>query len=752
MGPLRASPIAALLLLACLPAAASAAPRSAADPGCAAGPTTVGDTTWGTPCADTIVAPPQVETVHGGGGDDTILPAPIAASAPCPDGCHLGVGSQTFDGGPGDDVVYGERGNDILNGGEGNDRLYGGIGDDLLHGGPGDDRLSGGFGADSIDGEAGDDFVRGDATLDRISDSGGGVDTLSYATGVTPGFPNNSSQGYPNFSAYANFPALGGERGVYIDLEAGKGSIADNGVAPDGGGVDGGVADSPDDEDLQGTDFEKIIGTPFSDFIVGSSAAETIYGGGGADVILGGGGGDTVHGGADGDHCEEFATETSCENVGGGVDPRDPGKVSVGLMAPEESSEPALYLTGSEGDDDVTATYSGGASPTATFQLSGGTFDSSPSAAGGCDPPAAGKVVCPLPEAPDSLLLAGLAGNDTLSVAGFPDSTSIVALGGEGNDSLTGGDQTEDVLADGPGIDHLAALGGDDALLNNGGIDTLDGGRDNDLLLSDSICDGDQLNGGEGEYRDNASWTKLKEPVAARLDAGVVGRPVGGQPSCSGGGSLDHLQTIEDLEGSSKGDFLYGDSAGNQLLGHAGADSYFALGGNDTILANSGDSDLVIDCGDGSDTAFIDRPTATYADPAPTACENVFEADPNDFQPPGTPTGPVSPTVGPQPVPVPGGQNPRRRDRTPPRTRLLHRPAKTVLSAGRRRTVTFAFASNEVGGSFRCKLDRDRLRPCRSPRAYRLAVGAHAFRVFAVDPAGNRDRSPALARFRIRRR
>src|SRR5262249_37054911 len=155
---------------------------------------------------------------------------------------------------------------------------------------------------------------------------------------------------------------------------------------------------------------------------------------------------------------------------------------------------------------------------------------------------------------------------------------------------------------DGPGNDVLSSLGGDDALLNNEGVDQLDGGAGSDLFLSNSLCDGDTIDGGAGEYRDNASWTKLKEPVAANLESGVAGRPgVDGQPSCPGD-TLDRLETIEDLEGSANDDVFYGDGAANQLLGHLGADSYFALGGDDTILANSGDSDLVIDCGEGTDT------------------------------------------------------------------------------------------------------------------------------------------------------
>jgi Ca2+-binding RTX toxin-like protein len=710
----------ALLLLAALPATVAAAAPAAAAPSCAEGPATVAGIIHGTPCADRIVVPPGVERVYGGAGDDTIVAAPISASAPCPAGCHLGVGSQTFDGGPGDDVVYGERGNDRLNGGEGNDRLYGGIGDDFLRGGAGDDRLAGGFGFDVIDGDSGNDFVRGDGTIDEIADSGGGFDTLSFATGVTPGFTRSPG-------SYTNFPSSNGERGVYVNLAEG---VADNGVAPSGGGVD----------EIEGTSFEKVIGTPFSDYIAGSSADETIDGGGGADVLLGGGGSNILNGGADGDHCEDFAAETSCENVGAGVVLRDQSKVSLGIAAPEESSRPQLYLTGSSGDDEVTATYSAGSPTTVSFDLgpgSEGSFDASAAADGGCTVNGPTDAECQLSVPPDSVVLAGMAGNDALKAIAFPDSTSVIPLGGEGDDNLTGGDLSEDVLVDGPGEDHSEALGGDDALLNNAGVDRLGGGDGNDLFLSNTICGGDLLQGGSG--RDNSSWAKFTEPVAARLDSGVAGKPVNGQPACSTG-TLDHLQEIEDLEGTSQGDFLYGDAGPNQLLGRPGADTYFALDGDDSILANSGDEDLAIDCGNGFDSALIDRPP--IVDPTPVGCESVNQADPNNFEPPALPEISVLP---PPPKPPP-------RDRKPPATRILHHPPKIVRTGGHlRRRVVFAFGSSEVGASFRCKLDLKGFVPCRSPRAFMVRLGRHSLRIFAIDAAGNRDRTPALFRFRVRR-
>jgi Ca2+-binding RTX toxin-like protein len=736
-------------------------------PSCAEGPEREGEVIVGTPCADHIVVPPTVTYVDGGPGDDVIegslttaasTAVVTAAAGSCEVECHLEVGSQTFEGGAGDDIVYGDRGNDILRGNAGDDRLYGGIGDDRLEGGPGNDWLSGGFGSDTIDGGEGDDFVRGDGTIDHIFDTGGGFDTLSFATGVTPGFGAGKAPAVPGFPKGAE-----GERGVVVNLGAG-GLDADDGIAASGGGVD----------EVQPGAFERIIGSPFSDWIVGTGASEEIIGGGGADVIQGGGGEDVLRGGADGDYleggpgsvmygesgaavvdfCTGGGTEVGCGSSTAAVVPRATAEVSVGEVAAGSGSVD-VYLVGSEGADDVVAGYAGTA---VEFELSGGaSFDTSEADVAGCFVTAT-RAVCPLaaPAAPnvpalDSLLLAGMAGDDSIATYGFPPGASVVELGGAGADTLDGG-ASEDVLVDGPPTDTspdaLHAGPGDDALLHNGGADLLDGGEGSDLFLSASICDGETIEGGSplANDRDNASWAKNGAlGVDARLDLGLVGE-VGADeaPSCPGG-NFDRLVGIEDLEGSTGSDVLYGDGGDNQLLGHTGEDTYRALGGDDTIFANAGTRDRAIDCGEGDDTAVIDL--AAIGDPAPIGCEQVREGTPNEFEtaielPLPVPVTPA-PITNPPPVKKP------KRDRTPPRTKIVKRPAKLVRVAPRHAAaVDFRFGANEPS-RFECKLDARPYRRCRSPLHARLRPGAHAFGVFAVDAAGNRDKTPALFRFRV---
>jgi Ca2+-binding RTX toxin-like protein len=741
---------AALALLAALllvpSAGAAAAPESELpSPTCAEGPERSGDVIVGTPCADVIHVPATVQFVDAGAGDDRIIAGPITqAITECPfPGCRLELGSSVFEGGPGNDVVWGDRGNDILRGNGGNDWLWGGIGDDVVEGGPGNDKLSGGFGGDHVDGGEGSDFVRGDATQDEIIDSGGpgDVDTLSYATGVTPGFGNSpafpGNPAYPNFSGeHAGFPAGGAERGVYLTLSARTEESGNNGGAPNGGGVD----------EVDGPAFERIIGSPFSDYIVGGSSTQQIYGGGGADVLIAAKTATTLDGGADGNDCVGGTpVVATCQetSANGAVNLRDPSKVSVGAMAPGNSEFAQIYLIGSSGKDDVTVTASGlmlgGADESVTFKLGpGSSFDEAASAQSGCVRKSGQEAVCELTTPLDAVLVAGLEEDDTLAATALPPTVSLVLLGGNNADKLTAGEFSDDTLVDGPGNDVLSGLAGDDGLVNNQGKDEVLGGIGNDLILSTVICEGDVINGGPG--RDNASWAKFEKTasagIEARLDQGRAGRPgAGGEPECGVGESFDSLAEIEDLEGSTLTDVLIGDGFENQLLGHLGADSFFSEAANDVILANAGDNDVAINCGPGVDTALIDvRPK--YNDPVPVECETVREAEPNDYRVPATPLKPVVPPPPP--------------DVKPPRTKITRHPGKLLLTKKRHRRVVFRFSSSEQGSSFRCKLDGKRYRACSSPRAYNLALGRHVVRIEAIDAAGNVDPTPAVFHFRIR--
>jgi hypothetical protein len=114
--------------------------------------------------------------------------------------------------------------------------------------------------------------------------------------------------------------------------------------------------------------------------------------------------------------------------------------------------------------------------------------------------------------------------------------------------------------------------------------------------------------------------------------------------------------------------------------------------------------------------------------------------------------GPVAtPTVTPGPGPVPTPTvtpSPAAADTTAPGTSLR----RAQISDARRR-ATFSFASGEPGSTFACRLDKQKTKPCTSPKTYtKLKPGNHVFRVTARDRAGNRDATPVVKRFKIKRR
>lgn len=573
----------------------------------------------------------------------------------------------------GNDIVFGERGNDKLFGGDGNDRLYGGVGDDLVTGDADNDLLSGGNGNDNVLGRGGNDLIRGDTVKDDrhtvpegddptfpVGMQGGeGIDTLSFATAVTPGFLDRDVPTLPS-ADYANFPGQGGKRGVYVDLKA---LVASNGIARDGGGTD-----------LIGNDFENVVGSPFPDFIRGSDATSTFHGGnvidggGGADVILGMGGNDVLYGSGGSDHLDggtgtddatwggssgggasnycinfENAKSANCTRMSSGVVLDDTSKLRTGLVETGWKGEgpdfTEAYLLGSTSADTVTTTFDL-TTRTVKFVSESTVFDTTQSQEG-CEYSNSDKTATcqwasqhPL----DSVTYFGDDQNDHLSALGtnFQVPTSLVMMGGNGSDQVVeGSDTTEDILIDGPdeGSDILKGYGRTDSVYQGAGRDWIYGGDDGDVMYSTGICELNTINGGDGP--DNNTWAALPlanrgatEAVYANLATDKAGNTgSGGTPSCSIGTGLDEIMNLENIEGSNGKDTLYGDSDPNSLLGRSGSDSIYGEGGNDNLHLFSGDYDATISCGTGTDTLRRDLQRNDLRDSAYTGCETVENKD-----------------------------------------------------------------------------------------------------------------------------
>lgn len=199
----------------------------------------------------------------------------------------------TFQGGEGDDVVYGlggndklygNGGNDTLQGGDGNDLLMGGAGNDKLYGGEGNDVLDGGSGYDTMTGGPGNDYYTVDSALDQVIEAAGeGTDIVRTTL------------------ASYNVPA-------HIEQveKMGSGAITINGNVQSnrltgGSGDDWLYGKGGDDHLIGGGGDDHMEGGIGIDFLYGGQGNDVLQGGDGSDWLDGGAGNDWIEGGHDND-------------------------------------------------------------------------------------------------------------------------------------------------------------------------------------------------------------------------------------------------------------------------------------------------------------------------------------------------------------------------------------------------------------------------------------------------------------------
>ena len=175
---------------------------------------------------------------------------------------------------------------------------------------------------------------------------------------------------------------------------------------------------------------------------------------------------------------------------------------------------------------------------------------------------------------------------------GFTIANGVVienAIGGTGNDTITGNAAANIVFGSG-GNDYVLGLGGADTLNGNGGHDTLNGGDDADRLIGglgdDRLIGGigaDYLDGSPGG-RDTLDYTSAASAVTVRLGNNTVF----GDVTATG----DTILNFENVESGAGHDLLAGNHLANRLEGNGGDDSLFGNAGDDTLVAGFGADSL----------------------------------------------------------------------------------------------------------------------------------------------------------------
>jgi Ca2+-binding RTX toxin-like protein len=258
--------------------------------------------------------------------------------------------------GSGNDTIIGavDYGNTI-HGGGGDDSLVGGDDDDSLNGGLGNDTISGGAGVDSMSGGDGNDvfiFRAGDVASGEIIDGGEGTDMLwmdesvdfrgaqilniehvSIQMGSTATFDADVDQStwtVKGGGGTETFRVVLGTGGEQVDL-SGLSFLDWTGsdlVSVQGGlGNDTILGSAVNNFIDGGSGNDSLDCGPGNDTILGGAGDDSLYGGAGNDSLVGGDGNDTIEGAAGADTLtgdagnDEFVyTSLSDSRTGDGVD------------------------------------------------------------------------------------------------------------------------------------------------------------------------------------------------------------------------------------------------------------------------------------------------------------------------------------------------------------------------------------------------------------------------------------------------
>jgi serralysin len=624
------------------------------------------------------------DTLNGGAGSDTVDYSMVTAALNIDFNGSAqwvtpGAGTDTLISIEGviatsfDDTLIGNAAANTLTGNAGNDTLRGNDGDDILFGGAGDDTIDGGAGMDIANYS---DCTAG-LTIDlnlasAFATPGAGTDTVTSIEGIIGSNFNDTLTG----TAGANFFAGNGGNDV-INGGGGDDTIS-GGLGDDmldgGAGVDtldfsdaaGGVSaflySTQPFQSSQGNDtylnFERVIGSAFSDTLAGILAESTVIGGSGNDFLYAYGANDTLDGG---DGSDTLLILTTVAGQGVTID------LNLTTTQVNAAAQCTFTLasienaTGSVNNDIIRGTA--GANT-----LNGNTGNDQIFAGDGAD------------------TLLGADGDDTLQGEDGADSLD----GGNGADTLRGGNGDDiligragqigagEIFDGGAGSDTMRSMGAtvDFRLASMSGIETLQftritaettmnamfnasqlSGFASNLVLSGSAAQdsvqifaanngsvdisgwafnypawsledyvvyvgdnanetftgfmgldiffgspGDDVYNGAGAF-DFAAY--LFSPNAVTADLAISGPQVIG-----GNQGSDTFLNLEGLAGSQLADTLSGDAQANIILG---------LGGNDVILGRfgaddlrGGDGDDRIDGGNGGDTLLGEAGADTF--------------------------------------------------------------------------------------------------------------------------------------------
>jgi Ca2+-binding RTX toxin-like protein len=532
---------------------------------------------------DTLRGSSQDEFFRGGDGTDDMFGGGGSDTADYSDhrqAVRVCLDGQRDNGAPGENDLVAI---DIEN-------ILGGPGNDTLIGNNGENFIDGGLGADDMIGRGGTDTV----TYARYGASQPIIVTLDGKI--------NDGLFVGNFCEYDN---------VHTDIEVVIGGDGNDKISAGkkfktviligNGGNDTLKGGTGDDQLDGGKDADSLIGGAGNDIFVNQADFQASHG-------------DVIDGGDDFDFAQDDFSD-SFNNVeftfdliygeGGGNNYRtaqtsDTSNSTFAALAAVAAPavavvNDALSVTGTDGDDVITMSQS---TTGITVAVNGTTFPS---------------VL--LSSIPKGVSVDALGGNDRIDLASNaarPVKVGAFLRGGDGND----------VILSGEGNDALLGGRGNDSLLGRAGADVVNGG---DRNIGGGFDGTDTLDGGCGGV-DVVDYSVRTANLSLNIDGlkndgatgenDLIGRDIerilGGQGNdLIVGNELDNLLSggrgQDTLRGGAGVDLMVANAVADQALGDtAGRDSVFGEDGNDILTLG----DLLrddFDDGPGLDTGTLDR-------------------------------------------------------------------------------------------------------------------------------------------------
>lgn len=503
------------------------------------------------------------------------------------DEIHGDAGNNSLFGWGGNDILHAGDGDDILNGGDGNDELYGDAGDDILDGGNGADNLAGGNGADKYL------FGRGSGldTIDNFDGDlpGQNVDRILLGAGISQ-TDITLTRSDEDLYIYINGTLDVLKVNRYFMMDGGSPNAVEEIVFSDGSVWR-----------ISQVKSMVLVPTEEADHLYGYSGDDVLNGLGGNDVVEGGNGDDTLSGGLGDDVLKGGnGADTYIYHLGDGDDVIDDVAItdySIDRLVLGEGVNSSNIVIGRSGPD-IVLNFSGGGSIRLVNEDHG--FD-------------AGVEQIVFTDGTlwtrQDLMLAYISqqqASGATTITGFNQSNDVLSgtfgddtlYGADGNDMLTGG-KGNDAMHGGAGEDvyfyHQAD--GHDVILESSSHD----GKSDKLVFSNILASHVSL------FR-NGNDVKL---IIAPSD--VQGQEAGsilikGQVNNLYGEGLEKIQfsdgtiwTPADIRsmlvssaGTAENDNIQGTAVSDMIAGELGDDDLHGGAGADTYIYSSGDGHDVI--------------------------------------------------------------------------------------------------------------------------------------------------------------